>query len=81
MVGVKDKDIEVGLGQYIAQMIATKILNEREGYAVEHVYGCVTTGEDWQFLKIEESLVLLDSKRYYLQNLNEILGVFNKIVQ
>ncbi len=81
MVEAKDNDIEVGLGQCIAQMIATKILNEKEGYAIEHIYGCVTTGEDWQFLKLEESLVLFDSKRYYLQNLSEILGVFNKIVQ
>ena len=81
MVEAKDNDIEVGLGQCVAQMIATRILNEKEGYAVEHVYGCVTTGEDWQFLKLEESLILFDNKRYYLQNLSEILGVFNKIVQ
>ncbi len=80
MVEAKDNDIEVGIGQCVAQMIATRMLNLKEEYNIKHIYGCVTTGEDWQFIKLEDNTVLLDNRRYYLHNLNEILGVFYRIV-
>jgi hypothetical protein len=47
MVEAKDNDIETGLGQCVAQMIAARMLNEKEGYPHDEIYGCVTTGEDW----------------------------------
>ncbi len=81
MVEAKDNDIEIGLGQCVAQMIATQILNEKEGYSTKKIYGCVSTGEDWQIMKLEGSTILFDSQRYYLRNLNEILGVLQKIVE
>ncbi len=81
MVEAKDNDIEVGLGQCIAQMIAARMLNEKEGYPTEKIYGCVTTGEDWQILKLEENVVLFDNQRYYLKNISEILGVLQRIVE
>ncbi len=81
MVEAKDNDIEVGLGQCIAQMIAARMLNEKEGYPTEKIYGCVTTGEDWQILKLENNVVLFDNQRYYLKNISEILGVLQRIVE
>jgi hypothetical protein len=81
MVEAKDNDIEVGLGQCIAQMIAARMLNEQEGYPTEKIYGCVTTGEDWQILKLEENVILFDNQRYYLKNISEILGVLQRIVE
>lgn len=81
MVEAKDNDIEVGLGQCIAQMIAARMLNEKEGYPTEKIYGCVTTGEDWQILKLEKNVVLFDNQRYYLKNISEILGVLQRIVE
>jgi hypothetical protein len=81
MVEAKDNDIEVGLGQCIAQMIATRMLNEQEGYPTEKIYGCVTTGEDWQVLKLEGNVILFDNQRYYLKNISEILGVLQRIVE
>ena len=82
-VEAKDNDIEMGLGQCVAQMIAARMarmLNEKEGYPNDKIYGCVTTGEDWQFLKLEGNTILFDQNRYYLRNLDEILGVFQQIV-
>jgi hypothetical protein len=81
MVEAKDNDIEIGIGQCVAQMIATRILNEKEGYSNEKIYGCVTTGEDWQFLKLDENTILFEQNRYYLRNLEEILGVFCQIIE
>lgn len=38
-------------------------------------YGCVTTGEDWQFLKLEQNIITFDNKRYYINEVEKILGV------
>ncbi len=81
MVEAKDNDIEMGLGQCIAQMIATRMLDEKEGYPSEKIYGCVTTGIEWQVLKLEGNNILFDNQRYYLKNLNEVLGVLQRIIE
>src|SRR6266849_6454226 len=48
VVEAKKNDIEVELGQCIAQMVAARRFNEAAGRATTPVYGCVTTGETWQ---------------------------------
>lgn len=81
VVEAKKNDVEAGLGQCIAQMVAAHRFNDRAGQATLPVYGCVTTGETWQFLRLAEPEALLDHKRYYLDNLAGILGVLQVIVR
>lgn len=80
LVEAKKNDIEGGLGQCTAQMIGARLFNEREGSAISVIFGCVTTGESWQFLKLVDDTVLIDSDRYYLVNIGLLLGVFDAIV-
>ena len=80
VVEAKKNDIEIGIPQCAAQMLGAKIFNEREGNPTEIIYGCVTTGDDWLFMKLENNLLLIDSQKYYLGNLNQLLGVFQTIV-
>lgn len=79
VVEAKKNDIEVGMGQCIAQMVGARIFNERAGRAGASVYGCVTTGETWQFLRLDGQAALLDRQRYYVDNVARILGVFQAI--
>ncbi len=44
------------------------------------IYGCVTTGEVWQFLKLVDSLALIDDRRYYLDDIEGILGAIQAII-
>lgn len=81
VVEAKKNDIEIGLGQCIAQMLAARMFNERAGRNESPVYGCVTTGETWQFLRLDGTTALLNRQRYYLDNLTMILGVFQAIYQ
>lgn len=81
VVEAKKNDVEAGLGQCIAQMVAARRFNEAAGQAALPIHGCVTTGETWQFLRLAEPAALLDRKRYYLDNLAGILGVMRAIVQ
>jgi hypothetical protein len=79
LVEAKKNDIELGLGQCIAQMFAAKIFNRENGEDFQAIFGCVTTGEDWQFLKLEKDTAIVDSERFYLSEVEKILGVFKSI--
>lgn len=79
LVEAKKNDIELGLGQCIAQMFASLIFNRQQGNEFQAVFGCVTTGENWQFLKLENNIVVVDSERFYLSEVGNILSVFKNI--
>lgn len=79
IVEAKKNDIEVGLGQCAAQMVGARLFNQRDRTGIETIYGCVTTGEAWQFLKLEQDNLDVDSERYYITNVGVILGVFQAI--
>jgi hypothetical protein len=75
IVEAKKNDIEAGLGQCIAQMVAARIYNERSGRSGA-VYGCVTTGEDWQFLRLDGQVAVIDTTRRYINDVGSILAAF-----
>lgn len=79
VVEAKKNDVEAGLGQCIAQMAAARIFNQRAGQAAP-MFGCVTTGEIWQFIELRDSVAVLDEQRYYLDNVGHILAAIQTIV-
>jgi hypothetical protein len=81
VVEAKKNDIEAGLGQCVAQMVAAQIYNERSGQLLPAVYGCVTTGEDWQFLRLTGSVVTIDPGRLYIDNVGGILAALQAMIQ
>jgi hypothetical protein len=76
----KGGEIESCLPQCAAQMVAAQLFNEREHNSIPAVYGCVTTGVVWRFLKLEENNLIIDVDVYYLDNVPRILGVLQTIV-
>lgn len=81
MVEAKKADIEEGLGQCVAQMVAAAVFNDRRGQPGHAVYGCVTTGEDWQFLRLDGTVVTFDRTRRYIADVPGLLGVFTAVVR
>lgn len=75
LVEAKKENINAGLGQCVAEMLAAQIFNQREGEEVTDIYGVVTTGEIWKFLKLTGELVQIDLVEYFLNNINKILGI------
>lgn len=75
VVEAKKENIKGGLGQCIAQMYAARLFNEREGNEITEIYGVVTTGEIWKFLRLSGELVQIDLAEYFLNNVNKILGI------
>ena len=80
VVEAKDDNFEKGNPQCIAQMRAVQIFNEREGKPTPVVYGASTYGLAWQFLRLENDIVHVDTRFYALENLPNILGVLQHIV-
>jgi len=80
LVEAKKNDIKEGLGQCVAQMIGAQLFNQREGNDINVIYGCVTTGEAWQFLQLEDNIVIMDVMRYYLNELQKIICIFQNII-
>ena len=76
LVEAKKNDLDSGLGQVIAQMVGAQIVNRRapQPEAERPVYGCVTTGEAWQFLRLDGAAVVMDADRYYINQLELILA-------
>jgi hypothetical protein len=80
VVEAKKSAIESYLGQCAAQMLGARLFNQDEKNDCEIIYGCVTTGEAWQFMKLENEVLYIDSRRYYINNVDEILGVLQVII-
>jgi hypothetical protein len=76
VVEAKRQDIEQAFGQTVAQMVAAQKFNEQHASGVQQVFGCITTGENWQFLRLEQQNLVIDSERYYINELEILLGAF-----
>ena len=81
LIEAKDNDIKLGIPQCIAQMLGARLYNQQDGNEIKHIYGCVTTGDDWQFLKLEDDVIYIDTERYYLDNVPQVLGILQKIIE
>jgi hypothetical protein len=76
----KKGDIELGLGQCVAQMVGAQLFNERSDSTIDTIFGCVTTGTIWQFLRLQQTTVVMDRTQLFLDNLGGILAALRAIV-
>jgi len=76
----KRGDIELGLGQCVAQMVGARLFNEQAGSLPRPMFGVVTTGESWQFLKLDGNAVTLHNERLFIKNVGEILAALQTIL-
>jgi len=75
LVEAKNDLIKNGLGQCAAQMYAAHLFNEREGTPQAAIYGAVSTGTNWKFLKFQNNQIQIDLNEYFLNQLGQILGI------
>ncbi len=80
IVEAKEHDIKLGIPQCAAQMYAAQLLNKKDNAGIDCIYGCVTTGDVWQFMKLCEKELFIDDKKYYINEPDKILGVFQTII-
>ncbi len=76
----KKQDLEQGIVQCAAQLIAAYRYNQQEGAAVQTLYGCATTGVEWRFLVYQDNEIRIDEDRYLISELPQLLGVLQHII-
>jgi ABC-type uncharacterized transport system substrate-binding protein len=55
--------------------VAAQIFNENHHNEIPIIYGVVTSGTNWRFIKLEKSLVQIDAIEYYISEVDKILGI------
>jgi hypothetical protein len=76
----KRENINEGLGQCIAAMVGTQRFNQRNNTTIDPVYGCVTTGSLWKFLRLSAKTLSFDLREYYQSQPEMLLGILTFIV-
>lgn len=78
----KKADLNEGLGQCLAEMVAAQKFNQLMGQnPLSTVYGCISSGTVWRFLKLEEQTITIDLTDYPLPPVEQILGFLVWMVQ
>ncbi len=80
IIEAKKGELNVGWGQCAAEMIAAQKFNLASGQEVPTIYGSVTTGTMWQFLKLTGQVLTIDVTEYPLDPIDRILGILNWMV-
>jgi hypothetical protein len=80
MFEAKDDNVDNWYGQCGAEMYSARLFNERNNEPYKTIYGAVTDGFEWVFLKLEDEVLLIDTERYYLRTLSELLGALQTIM-
>jgi hypothetical protein len=80
LVEAKRGELETGLGQCVAEMLAAQNYNQLKNRNIPTIYGCVTSGTLWQFLKLEGSDVTIDPTNYLVTPVQKILGILKWIL-
>lgn len=81
IVEAKNENIIGGLGQCIAEMFASSLFNQQENNLnFSKIYGVVTTGTAWKFLKMEGLTVSIDLDEYAIEFPEKIIGILLEMV-
>jgi hypothetical protein len=81
LVEAKNQDINSGLGQCGAEMLAAQIYNAKNNKSINVIYGCVTTGVLWRFLRLENQILYIDKVEIPLEPIDRLLGILLQIIK
>jgi hypothetical protein len=80
VIEAKREDLIAGLGQCAAAMVAIRLFNEQDKTPLPAVYGCVSSGTNWRFLKLQGERLTIDRLEYYLSDAGKIVGILVAIL-
>ena len=64
LVEAKKSDLKMGLGQCAAEMVAAQRFNQNKGQIIPYIYGCISNGTQWRFLKLDNHVLTIDLNDY-----------------
>jgi len=79
LVEAKNENIVAGIPQCLAEMVAAQKFNAQQQSPVDAVYGIVTTGVLWRFLKLAGTMASVDVVEYPIHLSRKIFGILTAI--
>jgi len=80
VVEAQKGELDLGIEQCAAQMYGAMLFNQKMNKPLDVIYGCVTNGREWQFMRLEDKLLHADEEIYTIKELPTILGIFQHII-
>lgn len=81
VVEAKQENLKGGIGQCVAELVAAQRFNQAREQSISTLYGAVSSGTQWRFLKLEGNQVTIDLTDYPLPPVEQILGFLVWMVQ
>lgn len=81
LVAAKNSDVKLGVAQCAAEMVAAQRFNAEQGNSIPRVYGAITSGTDWLFLKLVDKTLHIDMRIYTLERCDRLLGILASMVK
>ena len=81
VVEAKQENLKGGIGQCVAELVAAQRFNQARQQSISTLYGAVSSGTQWRFLKLEGNQVTIDLTDYSLPPVEQILGFLIWMVQ
>ena len=75
VVEAKKEDILRGIPQCLAEMVAAQCFNTQANRPIGTIFGVVTTGEIWKFMRLQGTSATVDSDEYFLIQTEKIVGI------
>jgi hypothetical protein len=77
VVEANNENLHSGLGPCIATMVASQLLNQSVPGGSASIHGAVTSGSEWNFLRVVGTDLTIDLVEYRIGNLGKILGILS----
>lgn len=81
VVEAKNENIKAGIGQCVAEMVAAQRFNAARAAALPSIYGVVTTGSNWKFLRLTETTVTVDQTEYSIASPEQVVGILIAMIR
>ena len=81
VVEAKNENIKQGISQCLAEMVAAQQFNHGRNTTMEAIYGVVTTGSAWKFLRLTVTSVVVDATEYHISQVEQIVGILVAMIQ
>lgn len=81
IVEAKKEDLKPALGQCLAEMVAAQRFNRQKQQSIPVIYGAVSSGTVWRFLKLEDQTVTIELTDYPLPPVDQIIGILVWMLQ
>jgi hypothetical protein len=81
VVEAKNENMKAGIAQCLAEMVGAHVFNQRRGRDLSAVYGAVTTGSNWKFLKLTGDTAFIDQPEYYLNEVGRIVAILMNMIR